>query len=703
MMIYRLFDPGRPQGGGEGGECYVHPHRCTKVSQIPILPSMPARFAASPDQIQKYKSMRLEGRTQKDAAESLGLSASWGKKMDRELQLRNQIKEERFRNPDAELRPLRPHELSPIAKDCLEDFGRWRARYLGRISSPWQEQAAYVVNEHYATPYKEFGVVNAPPGSGKSTLFTHDIPGWQTCRSRSIRGMIGSSTQKMADNYTGRLRNTFARRIPMEAKSEDLALGLAVDAQATLMADYGLFRPDPALGAPWSRSSFTVAQLGEISTDEKEATWTAFGKDAGFLGFRIREAIWDDLFRRQDMLGIDRITKLQNFFDWYDDEVETRLEPGGLLILQGQRLGAEDIYHYALNKRTYVDDDDYELFELGEEQQPTERKYFHVVFKAHYEELCDAAVDRYVHSRKAPPYDPNNPKNERGHAPCLLEPVRLPWRDLKTLMNRPSSNFKVVYQQEDVDPQDTLVPAFFIDGGTYEGVEYEGCWDLDRDPSTRPPILDKIDNRSQVLSIITADPSPTKYWAVQWWVYIQQPNQERLMGQRFLIDQVFKPMGANNLLDYDTNTHEWEGLLVDWSDRARQLRIPIDYLILEVNAAQKFMKQYKFFKTWLKDQSIKLKPHHTHINKLDDKMGVTTIRSQYEYGRVRLPGTKQGQFVSEDLYLQVTRYPDAVYDDCVMAHWFLEYQLQHLVKRARRGIQIYKDIPSWINREPSYA
>jgi hypothetical protein len=162
-------------------------------------------------------------------------------------------------------------------------------------------------------------------------------------------------------------------------------------------------------------------------------------------------------------------------------------------------------------------------------------------------------------------------------------------------------------------------------------------------------------------------------------------------------------MGANDLLDFDTDTMEWEGLLVQWKDAAEFLGFPIDYFILEVNAAQKFIQQYKFFKKWMKDNNIKLKSHHTHINKLDAKMGVTTIRSQYEYGRVSLPGNREGRHVSEPLYKQVTTYPDAMYDDCVMAHWFLEYQLQFIVKRKKVNNSLGRDMPKWLNREPSYA
>jgi len=270
-------------------------------------------------------------------------------------------------------------------------------------------------------------------------------------------------------------------------------------------------------------------------------------------------------------------------------------------------------------------------------------------------------------------------------------------------MNKPRSNYRVVYQQEDVVPEDALVPDFYIDGGEYDGQSYDGCWDNDRAPGQIPLIALEPPKKSTVLSVITADPSPTKFWAIQWWLYVQLPNEERLMGRRYLIDQVFTPMGADDLLDYDTDIQDWTGLLVDWTERGKALHVPIQHVIFEVNAAQKFVAQYKWFKRYFSNNNIKFRSHHTHLNKLDPKLGLSTIRSPYENGRVRLPGTREGRVVADPLYLQVTRYPEALYDDCVMAHWFLEYQLQFLVKKQRFGRPVYNDIPSWVNKEPSYG
>ena len=156
-------------------------------------------------------------------------------------------------------------ELGPEALRALSDFGYFQKRYFGRIAYPWQVTAAETVVELLASPDKEYLVVNCPPGAGKSTLFTHDIPAWLTVKNRSIRGMIGSATTQLATGYVDRLRRTLARTLPVKCSDDDLTRGLALDAESTLSADYGRFQP---VGDIWTRDSFVVQQyedMGQIS------------------------------------------------------------------------------------------------------------------------------------------------------------------------------------------------------------------------------------------------------------------------------------------------------------------------------------------------------------------------------------------------------------------------------------------------------
>ena len=580
--------------------------------------------------------------------------------------------------------PLELSELSPDAKRALDDFAYFRYRFMGRKSSPWQEDAADVTRVKLESPFKEYGVVNCPPGSGKSTLFTHDIPAWLSARSRTLRGFIGSSTQTLANSYVGRLRSTFERTIPVQAKSEDLARGLAVDAISTLAADYGLFRPNDS-SIPWSRSQFTIVQFGETFTDEKEATWTAFGRDTGFLGWRVHFVVWDDLvvkarLRTQETIEADR--------SWWIDEAETRLEPGGLLLLQGQRLSPEDLYRYNLDQLTGYEELEEHFFEFGEEVQPTEKKYFHIVYKAHHEEVCQADTNPRQHSFKADPYDPKNPTT----GGCLLDPRRLPWRELLAIQARPLSNYRTVYQQEDVNPEEVLVPRVWIDGGRDpDGNECIGCWDSNRSIAQIPEQLS-----GRKLSIIAVDPSPTKFWSVQWWLYNEPVEVPRLMGTRYLLDILRIPMKAPDFLDFNMDLHQWTGILVDWCNRAQALSHPISHLVFEKNAAQQFLLQYEWFKRFTASRNLIIRPHNTGTNKSDPEFGVTTIRNHYRFGRVRLPGTPEARRAVSPLVTELTRYPDSTTDDCVMANWMFEYQLQFLAAAINPIGSLYDDIPSWV-------
>jgi hypothetical protein len=72
----------------------------------------------------------------------------------------------------------------------LNDFGYFRSRYFARSSSPWIEEAAEKMVVLAESPNKEYVVVNQPPGTGKSTAWTHDFPLWLAVRDRQRRTMI---------------------------------------------------------------------------------------------------------------------------------------------------------------------------------------------------------------------------------------------------------------------------------------------------------------------------------------------------------------------------------------------------------------------------------------------------------------------------------------------------------------------------------
>lgn len=646
----------------------------------------------STDKVAHFFRLLQEGLNKAQAAKEAGISYSSARRYAAEFVAHPELVPKPELGP-VPLAPIPLQELSTVALDCLEDFGRFRARFFGRLSTPWQEDAAVRAAELLATPHKEFLIVNCPPGSGKTTLFTHDIPAWLTCRSRSIRGIVGAATQNIADRYNRRLRNTFGRVVPMQAQSEELARGLARDADSTLPHDYGPFRPDRALQIPWSSEQFTVLQFGETMSTEKEATWTAFGRDTEVLSHRVNIAVWDDLvtgkrLKTEEMIASDRV--------WWHDEAETRIEPGGLLILQGQRLHPEDLYAYCKTLEVSFDDIDEHLEALDliglPDERPAEKQYQVIKYPAHQEARCKGSE---FHRTTSPPFDPKDPEGSG----CLLDPRRLSHRQLTIVKQRPNSNYNVVYQQEDVDPKNVLVPRVWIDGGEDDkGQEFLGCWDNDRTVAEIPQGL--IGNK---LSIVTVDPSAAKFWSIQWWMYVQPPDADYLMGQRILLDMYRGRMDGPDLLDWNVDLQEYTGLLAAWQDRAKRLNFPIGHLIVEKNGMQRFLMRYAWFRRWLMLNSILPRPHETQGNKSDKDLGVETIKNHYKFGRVRLPGSQAGRAMTAPLVRELTHYPDVSTTDCVMANWFLEYQLQFLITEEAEPPSLFNDQPTWLNRSTTYA
>jgi hypothetical protein len=547
------------------------------------------------------------------------------------------------------------------------------------------------------TPKKEFVVVNAPPGGGKSTLFTHDLPCWLTARSRTIRGFIGSAAQTTANSYTGQIRSTLESVYPAEASSEEIEQDLAYDAESCMAFDYGRFKP--LVSTLWQRKQFTVEQLsGRLATGNKESTWCAWGADSLFLGWRVNFIMWDDLVT-DDMVGnIDRIEKQRR---WWSNTAERRLEPGGVLVLQGQRMYADDLYKWCLELDIGTSLSNITEINLDPSRR-SQKKYKHIIYKAHYEEKCQGEFvevpDVNTMSGKALIPNPDHglhgtPHNPDGTGGCLLDPTRISYDECMAEEAKPFSQYRIVFQQEDVDPAQSLVHDLWVNGGKdpKTGVIYGGCKDYDRDIAELPPGI-----RNIRASLVTVDPSPTRYWSVQWWVYVDPLGDgSKLEGTRYLMDHYRGPMMASQFLDWNGTEGRFTGLIEEWWQRCKE-KFVFTHLIVEANGAQRFMLQYEHFRRWSTTHSVIIIPHETGRNKSDPNFGIGIIQPQWRFGRVRLPyHGPEARAASDYLINEVTRYPNALTDDALMAHWFHEYQLQHVVVPDAAYDSLYDDMPSW--------
>lgn len=621
---------------------------------------MPARI--SDKQWKHFDSLRAKGWGIGRACDEVGIgrTAAWKHERDLGVEVGGGAQRKIHKGKDKLPEPIRYDDLGDNAKAALDDFGFFRLFYLGRESTPWQERAGYEVLEYLETEDKEYVVINCPPGSGKSTLFTHDIPCWIIARERAhgrhIRMLIGSKTASQAKWYTAQVRRTLERPYAVES------------AAGCLAKDFGRFKPEET--DLWRSDEFIVEQLDGQTIDVKEATVMAAAQETGFLGGRFDFAVWDDLIDNKNM----RTQQARDsWINWFEVEAETRIEAkradqtpkGGLFLLQGQRIGPTDGYRYALDLR------DGEPPEGADDEDERPNKYHHIVYQAHYEDRC-----KEDHGRDAAAWPDG----------CLLDPTRLSWRELSRIKANNPRRFQITMQQEDVDPEGQLVQQIWLDGGqAANGETFLGCYDNDRSICQLPEGVE-----GRLLSVLSVDPSPSKFWSVQWWIYHFESDQ------RFLMDHARKMLRADDFLD--RVGHEHVGVAEDWVRRARNLGWPISHLVFERNAAQKFMLQYDHIRKWLSKNSVVLIPHDTQSNKADPEFGVQTIASHYRHGRVRLPNAyPHGKRASQPLVDEVTKWPEGATEDCVMAQWFFEYQLRNLkLHQARRPT---RSQPSFMRRK----
>lgn len=563
------------------------------------------------------------------------------------------------------------NKLPTLAKRAHGDFEYFRKRYFGHVSKPWHIEAGNKIVELLETSRKEFLVINCPPGSGKSTLLTHDIVAWATVRNRMLRTMIGTGAESTGSDYLRRLKGSFERIIPLQADSNEVALGLACDAASTLTADFGRFRPEGK--DYWSSDRLVVAQQGGVPAHQKEASIAVYGRRSTFLGGRYNLVVWDDVVTDQN----SRTPSMQeDLARWWRSTAESRLEPGGLLVLMGQRMGAHDLYRHALDLRDITATLDLAEDDIDMEKVP--RRYQHVVFKAHYDEKCQgpAASADWHKPETAKPWPEG----------CLLDPVRLTYVDLMAAKFNDAKNYACVYQQEDTDPGSVLVDPLWINGGaSAKGAMFPGCWDPERQVGQFPPDL-----AGDCYTVATADPSMSNYWGLQLWVY-QVQN-----GYQHLVDLHRKRMTAPDLLEWNHARGVFTGVLEDWFQSSKDAGKPLTHVIVETNAAQRFLLQYDHATRWSRERGVQLISHHTGShNKADPKLGVGSLGPEYRHGRVRLPGHVLTRSQILPLYNEVTRYPDSGTTDQVMAHWFLRWGAeQHFIAKNPEPYRL--DRPSWL-------
>lgn len=609
---------------------------------------------ASPAQKNQFWTFISAGLSPEMAAEKVGVSAATAYRWMRGVKRNRKVDATTLMLDLPE--PKRWEDLDGGVRDLLKEFNLFCEVLLCRRPAAWRHDAAMRTVEWLLDKTERtYAVVNVFPGSGKTTLFTHDLEAWliagggicDPAYGRALRIMLGSETKNVSVHYVLRLRRFLELRRPFYDKEQKRQAELSpVDA-------FGRFRPLPSQGEEslWRNDQFLVAQMQDVDLYEKEPTVQAASRESGFLGERVDLAAWDDLVTKKNSRNPEVAETLA---EWDEDEAETRIEPGGVLLKVGQRLGPLDLYRNRLDQ-TYTD-----------EQGESRLKYEHVVYPAHNEETCDGDHRQWDLKQDG----------------CLLDESRLPWREVIKLQSKP--NFRTVYQQEDADPSQVLVLPVWLDGGIDPfGFDAPGCYDRERGWLEHPEGVMKL------VDYATVDPSAGNWWAIEWWVVHPETKYN------YLIFGIRERMKAGQLLDWNQTEGRFVGYMEDMMQASIFGGHPIRVWVIEANAAHKYLFQYDHYRRWLhKYPWLTVIAHTTGRNKATlMELGVEgTLPMRYRIGLKRLPGDSGVEGLN---YLRVKRqelttYPQAPTDDTVMSDWIGEFNLERIIRLGTRPTRVFQ-------------
>ena len=624
------------------------------------------------------------------------------------------------------------------AKKAWDEFGYYRVRYFNRRHIPWQIEMAQILMSWWeigrnaqeaggeiAGGDNIKGIINTPPGGGKTTTVTHDFPAWLISKNRNLRVALGARTTGQAERYVRRLKNTleknlllnveFGRFKPLEPeiwRRDQFIVDGVTGHAATMEYKLALAGFDPNAPEVKLRVEDPEDTIHEIIqslenvfiTGEKETTVMALSQEMGFLGGRFDLNLWDDLCDKNNSRTPDQREAL---VEWWFAEAESRCEPGGIVALIGTRFGKYDLYRHCKDLTYQTEDDVTERLteavtgtmtsdEIAAIREEIEKEMVDEYGYTHSELMTPQGTE-LRHSRPIYYYHRFPAHNEakckhpksllnKDHISCVLDPQRFNYRFLQKRQSADPRKYNLTYQQIDEVTEENLVQTIWLTGGQdKKNIIYPGCYNYDRKLLEIPKHL----NPEDCFSIATVDPSAQNWWSIQWWIWDAKQDRD------YLINLYRARLSAGNFLDWNRNSNEYRGVVHDWQMASALSGWPIALWIIEQNAAQRYLFQYQWVQEWMRDTRTLIKGHETQSNRHDTDFGVETIGPRYSQGLVDLPfdqSDPKTRVVIGEFAKELTEWPDSLTEDMVMGHWFLHYNRYRLsdslrVSRARKGLE----------------
>jgi hypothetical protein len=511
------------------------------------------------------------------------------------------------------------------------DFAEFRSRYLHSRTFPHQQNLIDVIEGrepgwlHPSMKYEK-GLannrilLNIPPNHAKSMTVTIDYVTWQVCQNPNFRVLIVSQTQQLAADFLYAIKQRLTHP-NYEALQQAYAAGVGFNSKS----------------ASWQATRVTFGdELRESS--EKDPNIEAVGIGGQIYG------------KRADMIIVDDAVTLKNANEfekqirWLTQDVRSRLNPTGKLIIVGTRVTAIDLYKELRSEDRYPGG-----------LVPWTYLAMPALLETH--EDPDKWVTLWPASDA--PFDGQQESdlNEDGLYPR--------WNGRNLYNERQAmdaSTWALVYQQQDISDDAIFDPVCVR--GSIDGMRKAG-----RLVPGHPGHPRDLSGFSVICGL---DPAMVGDTAVVCYAI------DRVSHKRYIVDaiKITRPTPA-----------AIRQLIFDWTG----LYQPSEWIV-EKNAFQSFLTQDEGIRQNLASRGVLLREHHTGTNKWDSGFGVASMSTlfgtkqfdgkHHRDNLIHLP-SDQTENIKALIEQLITWSPNTKgKTDMVMALWFCEIRAREMLNQG---------------------
>ena len=511
------------------------------------------------------------------------------------------------------------------------DFAGFRQKFLKSKTFPHQQNLIDVIEGrdpswlHPSMKYEK-GLadnrilINIPPNHAKSITVTVDYVTWKIVNNPNFRVLIVSQTQRLAADFLYAIKQRLTH--PMyEELQQAYAAGVGFKSKT----------------ASWQATRVTFGdELRESS--EKDPNLEAVGIGGQIYG------------KRADMIIIDDAVTLSNANDferqikWLTQDVRSRLNPTGKLIVIGTRVAAVDLYKELRNPDRYPGG-----------LVP----WTYLAMPALLESHEDPDQWKTLWPFSDAPFDgqEESDKNEEGLYPR--------WNGRNLFNERQAmdaSTWAMVYQQQDISDDAIFDPVCVK--GSIDGMRKAG-----RLVPGNPGHPRDLNGFSFVCGL---DPAMVGDTAAVCYAI------DRISHKRYIVDaiKITRPTPA-----------QIRQLITDWTN----VYAPSEWIV-ERNAFQSFLTQDEGIRQFLASRGILLREHHTGNNKWDAGFGVASMSTlfgtkqqdnkHHRDNLIHLP-SDQTENIKALIEQLITWSPTTKgKTDMVMALWFCEIRAREMLNQG---------------------